>query len=318
MPPKAKAPGEVEPRRSTRTRAKRPADTEEQSPPNKQPGKKTSSKSQGVDSEDEPSSQAKSKRKVATRREHDANEDMSTEASKTTKASKSTKATKQQLAKAASGGTKQTSGEPSADSSLSIQAAQKPSASAAATKSGQPLSSNDNPAAAADPACPKAHSTEVAGDADVMLNQTNINANNNNFYRMQLLQEGPSDHWLWTRWGRVGDKGQTQLQGPFDADTGLKEFNKKFRFAFRHIQYAFHYQVIEQVDATICVKLAFLSAVSSIQHWQCKDVNLINVAWQLLLCCQLGQQLMTCRACFRPYIFSAMRAPLICAGPRLE
>lgn len=240
MPPKAKAPAEVEPRRSTRSRAKRPADTEEQSLPTKQPRKKTSSKSQGVDNEDEPSSQAKSKRKAATAHEHDANEDTNrTEASQTTKASKNTKATKQQaaqLAKAATGDTKQTDDELSADSSLSTQASQKPKTLAAATKSGQSVPSYDNQAAAADPACPKAQSTKVAGDADVMLNQTNINANNNKFYRMQLLQEGPSDHWLWTRWGRVGDSGQTQLQGPFDADTGMKEFKKKFRFAFRHIQ----------------------------------------------------------------------------------
>lgn len=117
---------------------------------------------------------------------------------------------------------------------LKQQAAQKPSASAAATKSGKPVPSAANQAAAADPACPRAHSTRVAGDADVMLNQSNISANNNKFYRMQLLQEGPSDHWLWTRWGRVGDKGQNQLQGPFDADTGLREFNKKFKYAFSH------------------------------------------------------------------------------------
>ncbi len=84
--------------------------------------------------------------------------------------------------------------------------------------------------APADPACPKAHVTKVAGDADVMLNQTNIGENNNKFYRMQLLQEGTSTiHWVWTRWGRVGDKGQTRLQGPFDAETGYKEFKKKFR-----------------------------------------------------------------------------------------
>ena len=90
--------------------------------------------------------------------------------------------------------------------------------------------SNQSPVPApADPACPKASSATVAGDADVMLNQTNIGENNNKFYRLQLLQESNGEHWLWSRWGRVGDKGQTKLQGPFDAVTGLKEFNKKFR-----------------------------------------------------------------------------------------
>ncbi len=100
----------------------------------------------------------------------------------------------------------------------------------AASQSSQAAQSGSSQSAAADPACPKAHITKVAGDADVMLNQTNIGANNNKFYRMQLLQEGSSDHWLWTRWGRVADKGQTQLQGPFDTETGYREFKKKFRY----------------------------------------------------------------------------------------
>ena len=105
----------------------------------------------------------------------------------------------------------------------------KPTANEAAASSAAPVQSSTHQAAAADPTCPKAHTTRVVGNADVMLNQTNIGANNNKFYRMQLLQEGNSDHWLWTRWGRVGDRGQTQLQGPLDADTGYKEFKKKFR-----------------------------------------------------------------------------------------
>ena len=224
MPPKAKASADVEPRRSTRAKAKRPADTDEQSVPTTQPRKGSNSKSQGLDGEDKSSSSAnKPKRKLAATSEaNDTNEDTSAKASKTTKATKKAKGTK-----AGTAGAKQTNKEPAAHSSLPNQAAQKPSASAAATKSGQPV-----PSAGADPACPRAHSTKVAGDADVMLNQSNISANNNKFYRMQLLQEGPSDHWLWTRWGRVGDKGQNQLQGPFDADTGLKEFNKKFKYAF--------------------------------------------------------------------------------------
>ena len=236
MPRKAKAPAEDEPRRSTRARAKRSADSEDRPTPTKQPRKKTIPQSQGVDSEDKPSSPAKFKRKITATSEDEAIEETSIKGSKTTNASKKTKVTKPQAAQlAAAADTKQTNDKPPADSSLSTQAAQKPSTLAAATKS-QPVPSDDNKAGAVDPACPKAHSTEIAGNADVMLNQTNINANNNKFYRMQLLQEGPSNHWLWTRWGRVGDKGQTQLQGPFSADTGLNEFKKKFRFAFRHVQ----------------------------------------------------------------------------------
>ena len=106
---------------------------------------------------------------------------------------------------------------------------QAPSKSKAATPQAAQPAPIDSGAAAADPACPKASVTTVAQDADVMLNQTNIGQNNNKFYRMQLLQEQNADHWLWSRWGRVGDKGQTKLAGPVDAVTGYKEFKKLFR-----------------------------------------------------------------------------------------
>ena len=171
MPPKAKPPAETEPRRSTRAKAKRPADTEKQLTPTKQAKKKTGPKSQSADGEDESSSLANQpQHKVVATPEHAAIEDTSIKASKTSKASKNTKATKQQAAHSAD--TKHTDDEPLADSTLSTLAAQKPSTSAAGTKSGLP--SDSNQAAVADPACPKAHSTKVTGDADVMLNQTNI------------------------------------------------------------------------------------------------------------------------------------------------
>lgn len=235
MPPKSKPPANAAPRRSTRARTKRPADTdleeEEAEVSPKQPRKGPASKSQrGVKGQNQcgkPSNGSKTNASQEADPTGDAPAS-APKASNTTKASKNTKANKQQAAQhsKSANDVKQNRGSPSADSSLSTQAANKP---AAASKSGLPGPSNANLAAAADPACPKAHSTTVAGDADVMLNQTNIGANNNKFYRMQLLQEGPSDHWLWTRWGRVGDKSQSQLQGPFDADAGLKEFTKKFK-----------------------------------------------------------------------------------------
>lgn len=45
----------------------------------------------------------------------------------------------------------------------------------------------------------------VYEDYDCMLNQTNIDANNNKFYVIQLLQNvNESNEFLvWTRWGRV-------------------------------------------------------------------------------------------------------------------
>lgn len=39
---------------------------------------------------------------------------------------------------------------------------------------------------------------------DASLNQTNSGANNNKFYRIQLLHNAKNDYKVWTRWGRVG------------------------------------------------------------------------------------------------------------------
>ena len=127
-------------------------------------------------------------------------------------------------------GQKATAETQASDTAAAKPAASKPAAAKPPTaKPAAAAPASSNHAAAADPACPKAHNTIVAEDYDVMLNRTNIGANNNKYYRMQLLQEDPSAYWLWTRWGRVGDKGQTQLQGPLDADAGQREFKKKFR-----------------------------------------------------------------------------------------
>ena len=68
----------------------------------------------------------------------------------------------------------------------------------------------------------------VVEDYDAMLNQTNIGNNNNKYYIIQLLEESGS-FWLWTRWGRVGENGANQTQGPFGRHGGEKEFEKKFR-----------------------------------------------------------------------------------------
>lgn len=238
MPPNSNPP-DAAPRRSTRARTKRPADTdlEEDEPkiPTKQPRKGAASKPQrGVQGQSQSGKHSRGPKGRATYDEGPRNDTPATASttSKTNKTGKNTKADKPQADQQTNSDVKVAKlkqGNPSAETTLSTQAANKPTA---APKSGQPGPSDEQQlTAAADPACPKAHSTTVAGDADVMLNQTNIGANNNKFYRMQLLQEGPSDHWLWTRWGRVGDKGQSQLQGPFDADTGLKEFKKKFKYA---------------------------------------------------------------------------------------
>jgi len=67
---------------------------------------------------------------------------------------------------------------------------------------------------------------------DASLNQTNVGANNNKFYILQMLQNNKTstEFKVWTRWGRVGENGQSKLLGPFkDFNSALPEFNKKFK-----------------------------------------------------------------------------------------
>ena len=52
------------------------------------------------------------------------------------------------------------------------------------------------------PACPMASSATVYEDYDCTLNQTNIGANNNKFYRIQVLQSG-SNFYCWTHVSRI-------------------------------------------------------------------------------------------------------------------
>lgn len=68
----------------------------------------------------------------------------------------------------------------------------------------------------------------VHEDYDCMLNQTNIGANNNKFYVIQLLEKG-GKYYCWTRWGRVGEDGQNALIGPSDLGKALKAFQSKFK-----------------------------------------------------------------------------------------
>ncbi|XP_066927889.1 protein mono-ADP-ribosyltransferase PARP3-like [Clytia hemisphaerica] len=79
-----------------------------------------------------------------------------------------------------------------------------------------------------DTECPYYHGAQIVDDYDCMLNQTNIGANNNKFYIIQLFSIG-TNYWVWTRWGRVGDSGQNALKGPTSLDAAKKEFEKKFR-----------------------------------------------------------------------------------------
>ncbi|KAJ0068472.1 hypothetical protein NL108_008437 [Boleophthalmus pectinirostris] len=72
-------------------------------------------------------------------------------------------------------------------------------------------------------------SGEVYEDYDCMLNQTNIGHNNNKFYVIQVIKDGPSCFHTWTRWGRVGETGQNKPSTFKTVGEAIKEFEKKFK-----------------------------------------------------------------------------------------
>ncbi|KAI0171974.1 PARP-domain-containing protein [Hypoxylon sp. FL1284] len=64
---------------------------------------------------------------------------------------------------------------------------------------------------------------------DASLNQTNASWNNNKFYRIQLLRSYNGHFGTWTRWGRVGEHGQSKALGRGGLNDALHEFNSKFK-----------------------------------------------------------------------------------------
>ncbi|KAF4990369.1 hypothetical protein FGRMN_8504 [Fusarium graminum] len=65
---------------------------------------------------------------------------------------------------------------------------------------------------------------------DASLNQANSSANNNKFYRIQLLKDPKSTTFkTWTRWGRVGEMGQKAVLGDGTLGDAIKQFQKKFK-----------------------------------------------------------------------------------------
>ncbi|XP_006365384.1 poly [ADP-ribose] polymerase 2-like isoform X4 [Solanum tuberosum] len=65
---------------------------------------------------------------------------------------------------------------------------------------------------------------------DATLNQTNVGNNNNKFYIIQVLENDSGGNFLvYTRWGRVGAKGGTKINGPYtSAYDATSEFESKF------------------------------------------------------------------------------------------
>lgn len=68
----------------------------------------------------------------------------------------------------------------------------------------------------------------VHEDFTVKLNQTHIDANNNKYYIIQVLEKD-GEFWTWNRWGRVGEPGQNKLLNCHSLVGAQKEFEKKFR-----------------------------------------------------------------------------------------
>ncbi|KAK3616013.1 hypothetical protein LTR56_026248 [Elasticomyces elasticus] len=64
---------------------------------------------------------------------------------------------------------------------------------------------------------------------DASLNQTNASNNNNKFYRLQLLVNATGQYQAWTRWGRVGDRGQSKVLGNGNLASAMSEYEKKFK-----------------------------------------------------------------------------------------
>ncbi|OCK89438.1 PARP-domain-containing protein [Cenococcum geophilum 1.58] len=65
---------------------------------------------------------------------------------------------------------------------------------------------------------------------DASLNQANATANNNKFYRIQILRNPTNgDCKTWTRWGRVGEHGQSADLGDGTLHNALQLFDKKFK-----------------------------------------------------------------------------------------
>jgi poly [ADP-ribose] polymerase 2/3/4 len=73
------------------------------------------------------------------------------------------------------------------------------------------------------------HEDEDSVFLDATLNQTQSGVNANKFYRLQLLKHSNDSYFTWTRWGRVGDKGQSKVLGDGSLAAATKEFQKKFK-----------------------------------------------------------------------------------------
>ncbi len=104
---------------------------------------------------------------------------------------------------------------------------EKPKAAKAA-KSGGGATAHEGRRIAVDRGVPLAGASVYPGHG-VMLNQTNLAQNNNKFYVIQLLDQGGGQYAVWTRWGRVGEHGQSKMEAHLSLAAAIKLFEKKFK-----------------------------------------------------------------------------------------
>lgn len=80
---------------------------------------------------------------------------------------------------------------------------------------------------------PRASQSKVAEKDGVVyaatLNQSNVVHNNNKFYILQIIEEGPSNYTFFCRWGRVGVVGQTSEMRTFDLPSAIRAYQTKIR-----------------------------------------------------------------------------------------
>mmetsp|Transcript_104369 Transcript_104369/g.196437 ORF Transcript_104369/g.196437 Transcript_104369/m.196437 type:complete len:703 (-) Transcript_104369:81-2189(-) len=104
-------------------------------------------------------------------------------------------------------------------------------AESASSSSSAPPAKKAKGAKPVDGTVPNRENYAVVDDWSVLLNQTNVGANNNKFYKIQVLKKSSGEYFCWQHWGRVGAKGQDKLEafgkgGLSGAETC---FQKKFK-----------------------------------------------------------------------------------------
>ena len=101
-----------------------------------------------------------------------------------------------------------------------------PALKAATTESGAPAAARRRPV---DREVPTREKYTVVDDWDVTLNQTNVGANNNKYYIIQVLKDANDKYYCWTRWGRVGEPGQNAMFQSGTLPAAISQFEKKFK-----------------------------------------------------------------------------------------